>query len=105
MFDDVTTMTTVGKIQAHANGIAGLAIMTTDAGGARRSRTALAYEEGGEQGEGVGGLLVTCGNAEGVVKIWDYTHVEDDGGCGRYELRRSFLFWNALAAGALVEDA
>ena len=80
----------VGEIKAHANGIAGLAMMTTtntNTVGARHDRlssTALLAEEE-ERGEGgVGGLLVTCGNAEGVVKIWDYTHVEDGhGSCGR----------------------
>eukprot|EP00752_Nemacystus_decipiens_P009558 g8538.t1 len=83
----------VGFIKAHANGIAGLAIMTTttppSAAGARHSRRSDSYalgEDEGEQGQDtdVGGLLVTCGNAEGIVKIWDYTHVEDgNGGCGR----------------------
>lgn len=83
---DVTTMMAVGEIQAHANGIAGLAIMmTTGARHSSSSRTApCSAEEGNQEEEGVGGLLVTCGNAEGVVKIWDYTHVEDDGSCGRY---------------------
>lgn len=31
----------------------------------------------------VGGLLVTCGKVESVVKIWDYTHVDGNGACGR----------------------
>lgn len=80
----------IGEIQAHANGIAGLAIMTTTTPtttpGARRRRRSTALAEGREKMiEGVGGLLVTCGNAEGIVKIWDYTHVEDgSGSCGRY---------------------
>lgn len=76
----------LGHIQAHANGIAGLAIMATATGSVRRSRrsSAVLAEEGGAlELEDVGGLLVTCSNAEGVVKIWDYTHVEDDGSCGR----------------------
>lgn len=76
----------LGEIQAHANGIAGLAIMNTGAG----DGSAVLAAEGG-QGEDVGGLLVTCGNAEGVVKIWDYTHVEDNGSCGRYSTRRGFV--------------
>lgn len=84
----------VGEIQAHANGIAGLAIMTTTSSsttttGARRGRRSTVLDEEGEETvedmEDAGGLLVTCGDAEGVVKIWDYTHVEDgSGSCGRY---------------------
>ncbi len=68
---------TVGVIKAHPSGIADLAIMAN----ARDSCASLAPN--GEQGEDVGGLLVTCGSGEGIVKIWDYTHVEEDGRCGR----------------------
>eukprot|EP00903_Cladosiphon_okamuranus_P006728 g6565.t1 len=76
---------TVGHIQAHADRIAGLAIMATGSPRQRRrSSTVLAKgEEEALELEDVGGLLVTCGDAEGVVKIWDYTHVKDDGSCGR----------------------
>ena len=67
----------VGVIQAHPNGIADLAIMAN-----ARDSCAFLSPNGGD-GEEVGGLLMTCGSGEGTVKIWDYTHVEDDGRCGR----------------------
>lgn len=67
---------TVGVIQAHPNGIADLAIMAY-------ARDSCVFRvPNGEQGGGIGGLLVTCARGEGI-KIWDYTHVEDDGRCGR----------------------
>lgn len=31
------------------------------------------------------GMVVTSAKNEGVIKIWDYTNVEEDGTCGRRE--------------------
>lgn len=67
----------LGVIKAHPNGVAGMAIMAS-------SRKSCAnFVEGREKGEDAGGFLVTCGNTEGVVRIWDYTRVCDGSTCGR----------------------
>lgn len=67
----------VGAFKAHPNGVSGMAVMTNE----RNSRADVVYA--GRESQEAGGLIATCGNAEGIVKIWDYTHVEDDGTCGR----------------------
>lgn len=77
----------VGAFEAHPKGVAGMAVMysTTEACSAVSTdsppETSSGVQEGGV-GQ-VGGLLVTCGKEEGMVKIWDYTHVGEGGSCGR----------------------
>lgn len=74
-----TEAVAVGAFKAHPNGVAGMTVMTS---GHENSAILAAgkYVE-----DEMGGVLVTCGKAEGVVKIWDYTHVDADGTYGRYE--------------------
>ncbi|CAN0464501.1 unnamed protein product [Ectocarpus sp. 12 AP-2014] len=67
----------VGAFKAHPNGVSGMAVMTSE----RNCRADVVYA--GRESHEAGGLIATCGKAEGIVKIWDYTHVEDDGTCGR----------------------
>ena len=77
----------VGVFQAHPSGVGGMTIMKGSAPIAPAATVAEGPpREAGDGGgvQEVGGLLVTCGKTEGVVKIWDYTHVEDDGACGRF---------------------
>lgn len=68
----------VGTFKAHPNGVAGMTIMTSE----YENNSVLDAE--GSLGEEMGGMLVTCGKVEGVVKIWDYTHVGEDSTYGRY---------------------
>ncbi|CAN0036900.1 unnamed protein product [Ectocarpus sp. 12 AP-2014] len=67
----------VGAFKAHPNGVSDMAVMTSE----RNSRADVVHA--GRESQEAGGLIATCGKAEGIVKIWDYTHVEDDGICGR----------------------
>lgn len=66
----------VGAFKAHPNGVSGMAVMTSE----RNSHNVVCT---GREAQEAGGLIATCGKAEGLVKIWDYTHVEDDSTCGR----------------------
>lgn len=80
-----TTAMSIGKFEAHPHGVAGMTIMTLSATKYASIALNLLQESAGDLENGdVVGLLVTCGKAEGLVKIWDYTHVEEDGSCGRY---------------------
>lgn len=72
--------------EAHPHGVAAMAVMNrTDKmriAGVANLRHGEGFGGGRDLGE-VGGLLITCAKEESVVKIWDYTHVEGDGTCGR----------------------
>ncbi|CAM9561047.1 unnamed protein product, partial [Hapterophycus canaliculatus] len=67
----------VGAFQAHTNGVAGMTIMTSEF----ENSAFVAGER--HVGDEIGGMLVTFGKAEGVVKIWDYTWVDECGTYGR----------------------
>lgn len=99
----------LGVVQAHPNGVAGMAIMSGSSSNSGASigpavaavaehlshdeGVAPPYDEadgpshdleaGGGGVQEVGGMLVTCGKTEGTVKIWDYTSVGEDGSWGR----------------------
>lgn len=75
--EQTDTTTAVGVIKAHPDGVTGMTIMAS----ARNSCSK--FVEGREKEEEAVGFLATCGNTEGVVKVWDYTHVEDGSTCGR----------------------
>lgn len=77
----------MGVFAAHLGGVASMAIAanrhTMHSSGIAAPSHALEHDLARDAGD-VGGLLVTCGKAEGIAKIWDYTYVGEGGIYGRY---------------------
>ncbi|CAM9120840.1 unnamed protein product, partial [Scytosiphon promiscuus] len=72
----------VGVFQAHKNGVADMAVMAVMTDTTSECEESAIWAAG-IYGDEMEGMLITCGKTEGVVKIWDYTHVGEDGTCGR----------------------
>lgn len=77
----------LGVFAGHPGGVASMAIvadrLTTHSSVIAAPSHELEYGLARDTGD-AGGLLVTCGKVEGIVKIWDYTYVGEGGVCGRY---------------------
>lgn len=73
--------------EAHPSGVAAMDIISR-AGTYNSDFSAKGTSHGWTSGEDGDvrdgdGLLVTSAKKDGVIKIWDYTHVEENGACGR----------------------
>lgn len=79
----------LGVLQAHARGVADIAItrekenVNCAKSDMEPSASEVAKSTPNLSAVNAGGLMITCGKAEGLVKIWNYTCVGINGSCGR----------------------
>lgn len=78
----------LGVLQAHARGVADIAITREKedvncAQSGMEPPSEVAKSIPNLSAVNTGGLMITCGKTEGVVKIWNYTCVGINGRCGR----------------------